>query len=285
MIFALLLAALCPAAFAEEMPLNTYDVGKFGGARVQLPCNLPGAVGGLCFVDTSAAITITREVPVNAENLGPADVSGVGWQTSCDRIRAPSVQIAGLSFVNLEFLHCPDFAPGFSPLFGIDVFRGRSFTWRFFDGRFDWRAVNLGYGGGPVHRGGPGNGWLAINVRWGALEFRAGWDTGAPVSLVDHAFVAAHPGYFEPSEIPISESMKERGGIAYRVVAPFEVGSVALHGSFVHAVSLREFFGDSMAEMPVILGMNHLRQADWSFDLQNNRFQVRPIPVVPGKDQ
>lgn len=285
MIFALFLLSLATPGFAQEMPLNTYDVGQFGGARVQLPCDLPGAEGGLCFVDTSAAITITRETPVDAENLGPADVTGVGWQTSCDRVRVPSVHIAGLTFVNLEFLHCPDFAPNFSPLFGIDLFRGRSFTWRFFDGRFDWRAVNLGYGGGLVHRGGPANGWIALDVRWGALEFRAGWDTGAPVTLVDHAFVAAHRGYFEPSEISISESMKARGGVAYRVVAPFEVGGVPLYGSFVHAVSLSEFFGASMRDMPVILGMNHLRKADWSFDLHSNRFQARPIPVVPGKNQ
>lgn len=268
-----------PALAAGES-LTNRNVGQFGGARVQLPCSLPGAYG-LCYIDTSSAYTITRERPVGARSLGPMPIHGIGWSQGCEAFAVDSLVVAGLEGQDTRVLWCPDFSQGFSPMVGIDFFWGRSFTWRFFHGQFVWRETNLGGPRGAVSRGGPNNGWMAIDAQWGGVSFRAGWDTGAPVTLVDHSFVAAHPRLFRPSEIPISESMQARGGVAWRVEEPIFVAGVALEHGFVHAVDLAKFFGPSMLAMPVILGVNHLRQADWSFNLERGQFQVQAAPAPP----
>jgi hypothetical protein len=93
---------------------------------------------------------------------------------------------------------------------------------------------------------------------------------------VSHTFVAQFPQYFEEETTRgLPRNMQKSGGKAYRIKKPFVINGVELNAEFVQAVELKNFFGD-VGGMPVILGTNHMRKANWSFDLGMGRAQVNP---------
>ena len=151
---------------------------------------------------------------------------------------------------------------------GMNLLWGKRFAFDFGKEQFIWMDGEISQPNLRIWKGGPGARWIVLNASFGQRNFLAAWDTGAPITLVNHDFVANQPELFEPeTEIELPPNTKRSGGKAYRVKAPFVVGGIELNGSFVHAVDLKKTFGEKVGDLPVIMGTSHLRLADWEFDL------------------
>jgi hypothetical protein len=262
--------------------MKIFYEGKFNGVRVMLPCSV-ASPDGYCFVDTAGSITIFRDLPAGATLKGKSNLGGIGWQTECTEAVLPELRIGNETFSNFEFTHCPGFNEFFSPMIGVNAFWGRRFDFNFSANDFSWRneaPEGVTY---PVWGTGRRNAWIGVEASLAGQNFSLIWDTGAPITLATHEFVGRFPGVFEEVfDRPLPPSLQRTGGRAYRIKAPIIVGGVSLEGEFVHAVDLKAIFGEAVADTPVILGTDHIRRANWHFDLVGNRVRVEAL-TRPGE--
>lgn len=114
---------------------------------------------------------------------------------------------------------------------------------------------------------------LRIPLEVGKVKTKVIYDTGARATLVDLAFVVANPQLFE--YLFIQKIQDTTGAFLYagiyRVKQDFKVGGVNLGKDYVAAIdfrpAIRHVFGE---DTTMILGMNHIINADWVLDLKND---------------
>lgn len=284
-ILSLLYLLVSPPAFA--LPLKIFYEGKFQGTRLMVPCNIP-SYDGHCFLDTAASASIFREVPPGAKMMGASSLGGIGWQAECRDGTLPELTVGSETWPNFAFTHCPTFNEFFNPVIGVNALWGRRFDFDFAKNDLHWRSQPIPAPSLRVIGSGTRGLWITMQGSFHGSSFAAVWDTGAPITLVTPDFVQQFPGAFvEETAIPLPPSLQRTGGKAYRVAEPIVVGGVPLAGTFVHAVNLRAIFGDGVAGVPVILGMEHIRRANWSFDLDTNwaSVEANPTPATPAPER
>jgi hypothetical protein len=96
-------------------------------------------------------------------------------------------------------------------------------------------------------------------------------DTGAPVTFVDQTLVDRYPGIFIESSRPPSEMLVRRGLRRYEMHGSFDVNGFKLEAEYVHAADVKGF---SRGEYSVLLGANHMRKANWYFDVPGKRWAI-----------
>lgn len=263
-----LLLLLTAGARAE--PLSMIKVGDFGGIRVKAPCFF-GLAARLCTVDTMGSVSVVtaRNPFLHYPVTGHEDVEGIGISLSCDVVDITDFSMLGYRPARLRPLRCELEHSSF-PLIGLPFFEGLAFQFNFPAADFTWGALRGARQ--PLRRINGAKSWLALPGSFGGGPALLAFDTGNPVTMVSRAFVEAHPTSFRASSKPISPGLFEKGLRPFEVLAPFVVNGVALRAEFVYASSgaLDSFF----TEAPVILGMNHIAQARWGFDLRTDEFQV-----------
>lgn len=105
----------------------------------------------------------------------------------------------------------------------------------------------------------------------GEKKVRMVFDTGCGLTLVDESFYNENRIYF-------SDLATQKGGVmegvrTARILVPFTVAGHEFKDATVIVHNTKEVFGWSAPE--IFLGMNHFRERDWKFDLQNFRYSAQ----------
>ena len=272
----LIVAILAVPAFASARNLATFPIGSFGGLRVFTVCYINDNQH-LCSIDTGSptAIAAVGDVFDHFPVVSKTDLKGVGTvEFACPIIQVDNFTISGQSTQQMQLLLCSNFSLQLSPMIGMSSFDHQVFTLDFPNGMLEWSLPNdlKLY---PFARGSFGGQGLLLPVRIGGLQLTAGFDTGAPVTLVDPTVVMAHPEVFKPSSLPISDELRAARISVYELHSPITVGGIDLSAGFIQVTDLSQF-SDTTGHIDMLIGANHLAQARWAFDLTRNLFGVSP---------
>lgn len=262
-LFSFLFAGL---ALAQVTPISiTGDNPPYGG-RLRLPCGTKS-----CMLDTAGSGSMLSATPENAHlvKVGEHVIGTVQGESTCDVLAPISFELAGKILPGVDFMRCAILPENNSPMLGLNVLKDTRFRFLFSKMEFQW------VDNGPAltepilklsH-------WFGFEVTVGDLKVGAVFDTGAPLTLVDEAFVAKNPLMFSPilGETP--------GGFKVRkVLVPMAIAGKAFQPStFVMVLDLKAAFGPDAPE--IFLGMNQIRNFDWDFDLRQKRFKVEVGPL------
>jgi hypothetical protein len=259
------------ALFASEM--EVVPVGDFGGFRLRVACALDGKPAS-CLLDTAGGATILAadDQMMRYPSLGQVSLRGVGTIFfTCDRVKPSSFSIPGLGGSPSSFLRCPGFPPQNSPMVGMDYLRGGAVDFLFHRRELRQASAEIS-GSAPFLMVGADRRFIGFPLQIGGATAKAIFDTGNPVTMVRPEFVASHPELFRPSARPRSEMMVRNHFYAYEPSQAFVVQGAELKAEYVYAADLSPITGEE--DFDVVLGMNHLVSADWTFDFKNLRFQV-----------
>lgn len=271
-----LLPFLFLSAFARgadsPMAIELYPVGNYGGYRVAATCTLDRA-NTPCIIDTASWFTILAATPevesypaVGKESL--RGLGSIGFE--CDRIEPAAFLVSGVN-ARENILRCPGFPEESSPMVGLGLFAGKSFSFSFAKNELLW-APPAPAKLAPISMAGHHSHHISIPAKLGEVPVRALFDTGAPVTMVSYEFLAAHPEFFRASNRPRSKMMVKNKFLAYELMQPIVVEGMELSAQFVYAVDLRPIVKDQPFDL--VLGVNHLSRADWFFDLEKLLFSV-----------
>lgn len=271
LVFSLYAALFTSSAFAAELMM--IPVGEFGGIRLKAPCTF-GANQFACSLDTMGAIE--GVVAIKPEFAGyrvlkKERIGGIGIGMECEVLEVRDFALLGEKPSTLKPMRCPMDHSAF-PLIGLPFFEGKRFTLDFPKAAFSWELVERGAKGKIMRLGGKSTNWLGMRGKVGGVPVLATHDTGNPVTMVMRAFVTANPSLFRKSDKPIDESLKQKGMAPYELLAPLSIEGVELPAQYVYA--LNEFPFPEAKGVDVILGMNHMGKAAWSFDLAKDEFWV-----------
>lgn len=267
--FVFLLLLSFPALAAK---IELWPVGEFGGYRVITGCEAD-KIAFDCLIDTASTYSVFASTPFSQRypSLGKVTLVGIAGNMECDEMSVGRFSLGEEEQADARFLRCQAFPPASSPLIGLDFFRGKNM-------RFSFREKNLSLGNSitldttPFEWLGRRRTYISFPGTIESLPAKMFFDTGAPVTMVSHEFVAAHPTYFRRSSRPPSAMMLRNGFVAYESQRPVVVNGVPLSAEYVYGADLSRIVGDT--QIDVILGANHLVGADWEFDLTNSVFRV-----------
>ncbi len=220
---------------------------------------------------------------------GGFGASGVGLDENEDEVTIPLMRIGDVEVADVAATRTGP-RIDVSPLLGMSALTSLRCEFRFgveqlvvsgdvVDGENGlWFELAMHPAGQPI-----------VPVRFGAVEVRACWDTGASLTAVDAGFARSHPGLVEPirESVGFDASGVEMATSLARMEA-FEVEGVAFLGSACAVVDLgplnaalrqhAEERGDDFEPMSVILGMPAIGQADWAFDFPQRRWTFLTAP-------
>ncbi|MGE3262450.1 MAG: hypothetical protein AB7K68_11775 [Bacteriovoracia bacterium] len=266
MIFSLLFATLSLSSAQAGNIIFQY-LPEYGAIRLRAECTIEKETRE-CAIDTGAPQTMTAPSVLKEEHevLGEVKMGSIGMSVICQRLAIPGFNFAG-SVRAAEVLSCPGFFESLSPTIGMDSFDARRFLFDFSAEDLKWDPIWES----PTQPFRRLRHWLVVPGSLNGRGFEMGFDTGAPVTLVDQKFVDANPDLFTLSTEPPSEMLIRRNMRAYVVSGPIRVGDVNLEATFVYAGD----FSPLKIDFPIILGANHLVQAAWYFDLKADRWGIR----------
>lgn len=258
--------------FAAPSDLRMISVGDYGGIRLKAPCAF-GANEFLCSVDTMGSVSV---VPQSAAFAGyrvvrEENITGIGISLRCEVLAVGDFSMLGNSAATFAPLRCP-FEHSVLPLIGLPFFEGKRFHFNFGEGKFDWTLA--GGSRASVRRIGETKGWLGLDAVISGNKVLASFDTGNPVTMVMQSFVRRNPALFRASDLPIDLSLRQKGMSLFEILAPIEVNGVKLEAEYVYAIESLPF--PDAKDLDFVLGMNHMRRADWSFDLGSDEFFIQP---------
>lgn len=263
----LFILSLSVSAFASELLIH--PEGDDGGYRLKGVCVMAGETDE-CPIDTAAPMSV---VALNESNraypsLGERTIGSIGLEMHCSLIKIPDFEIFGAKNPDAIFHRCENL-PSVRALIGLDFFMNHSFILDFARGSL---AMDGGYSGITSLLAAPAStGKIIVTGSVGKQEVRVAIDTGAPVTLMDQKFVEQYPEVFVESTKPPSEMMKRRGLRRYEMRKPFVIGGVSLSATFVHTADI---LGFSQGQYVGLVGANHMKNANWFFDLKQGRWAV-----------
>lgn len=257
--------ALASFSFGSEITLR--PVGDDGGLRLEGPCFLAGSAD-TCTIDTGSPLSIVsdQEKFRKFPSLEKRKFGSVGLELSCNLIEVKD--FAFLGYAGGFFYRC-DGMPGVINLVGLNFFQGR--------------AVSFDFLRSQIHIGLPlaiptfelpaarGVERLLVQASIGGRKMLVSIDTGAPVTLVDQAYIDGHPEIFVESKKPPTEMMIRRGFRRFEIKSDIEVGGVILKAQHVYGADISPI---SKRTFSILLGMNHLRNANWYFDFSQRRWAI-----------
>lgn len=131
-----------------------------------------------------------------------------------------------------------------------------------------------GTGAGLEFMQGP-RGHVYLDVHWPGVTARACWDTGAGVTVVDHAFWLSHRELFEQVGASTgTDANGDRAETPLLLMAGPVIGQCAFERHKAVAVDLAGVNATLEHPMDLILGYPLIRQADWLFDFPAGRWAV-----------
>ena len=224
-------------------------------------------------LDTGAAsssIAIDEHV-VSYPSLGAAESKGAsGKIKECDYVQPEKMRLGEHVFAKTRITRCD------GSLLGLD--RLKEFVFQI---DLKGKRINLLKGLSntakiyPIRRLSPGH--ITISAKLGDDLVDALFDTGADTTVIDTMYVKKHIDKFKLLR-------SEEGTDAHGNKIPsniYQCSSVQLGDLVLKDVEMAAFdFGDylrgKMEGSPIMLGINVISNASWSFDLNNNRWTSQP---------
>ncbi len=118
-----------------------------------------------------------------------------------------------------------------------------------------------------------------VEVRWPGVTARACWDSGAGITVVDQAFLRAHPGLFAAAGTSTgTDSTGAQAQTPTFLMTGAHIGGARFAPHRVAAVDLSQVGRSPAESMDLILGYPTLRQADWLLDFPARRWCLTRRP-------
>jgi hypothetical protein len=236
-------------------------------------------------LDTGAALTcckldeVTAEFPVS----GASSSSALFAAQDHDVIQVADVAIGGRSWSGPLTITRERQPTQLHDILGMDILGRCSCDFDFPAARLVLDGPPSGITGNPLTTDSAGHPY--VDVEYGDAVATAVWDSGASMTVVDKAFVAAYPGHFtEVAPTMGTDAAGVRSETATFRMGAVDVGGQHLGPSTVAAVDLAPLNATVDVAMDMIVGYPLLAQARWVFDFPAKRWGA--VPVQPsGRSQ
>ncbi len=271
-----LLGVAVTAGTLQGVPLKIAH-GQLGSGKPYLTCMLDG-VEELCVLDTGSALSLIAN-PEGFEKyptIGKVrfrSASGIPLET--DQIRIETVQIDALTFPNVKFARVIP-SETLESTIGIDLVGKQPFSLRF------TKKPSLNLGESPSRTPLTGievykNGVFSIPVELNHVQTKALWDTAAELTVVDQVYVSRNPRNF--SFIKELNSGYDGTGRSIKIRL-FKAKNIRIAGHLfrnilVGVLDLATVREGTQQDVQAVIGFNLIRKADWYFDLQNRRWNMK----------
>jgi gag-polyprotein putative aspartyl protease len=243
-----------------------------------------GTIAGRPFrfmLDTGAAKTqvVADEIIAALSSHAEHRSSGVFAASANPVVTVSDLVIGPLTAATLEVARVEPTQPGACSLLGMDVLSRRCCHFRFDSGVLDLERSPAELAGLDVEIGDHGH--VYVDVGWPGVTARACWDTGAGITIVDQAFLLAHPGLFAEAG---TSAGTDGTGVQVQtqtfLMTGARIGGAVFAPHKVACVDLSQANSTLARPMDLILGYPTLRQADWLFDFPAERWALtrRPGP-------
>jgi predicted aspartyl protease len=232
-------------------------------------------------LDTGAARTqvVADDVTAALRPVGQHRSAGVFAAGSSPLVTVQGLTVGPLTVPELDVVRVAASQPGARDLVGMDVLQNWCCYFRF--GR-----ASLSLQPSPARQAGrlldtDASGHFYVDVTWTGVTARACWDSGASITVVDRALVAAHPGLFQPAgDAAGTDSTGAQARTPVFLAAGMVIGGARFSPHKVAAVDLAGPNRNLDRPMDLILGYPALRQADWLFDFPARRWALTQPPGV-----
>lgn len=198
---------------------------------------------------------------------------GVFSESSLRIVRLPDLVVGPLHSTSIEASVAPVTVGDTPRLIGMDLLRDHRLHFLFDQALL---LVDESPGKGDLHElAVDGAGHLYIDAAWPSASARCVWDSGAGMTIVDHAFWLRHPDLFTavgPSTGTDAAGVK-RTATTFDVSA-LEIGGHTFAAHHVTVVDLSAANSTLAVPMDMILGYPTLRQAHWYFDVPARRWCI-----------
>lgn len=183
------------------------------------------------------------------------------------RVIAPSFEFGG---VRVESLAVELAEPGpdrLAAILGLDVLRSRRLDVRMSDARIALDAEPAVEAERPLLQSSRGHPHVDVGFTHGETA-RAIWDTGAAATVVDRAFVRAHPDLFTPHGTSQGiDSVGNSRNVPMATMAACVIGGRPFAASLAAVVDIAGIQRPGDPDFAMIVGYPLICQADWAFDL------------------
>ena len=235
-----------------------------------------------CALDTGSAFTVDSgavDFLKDKRVIGQTNSAGVdGVAISCDRLSIDHLKVLGKQTSVTEITRCKGFPLELSPNIGFDIFLGEKFVFDFPNQKMTWVNQNPHPATQEKLGGASYAGWRTMSARLGKQPIKVLFDTGSHLSIVDERYVAQHPNYFQLLQ---ETDVTDASGVIKKQKIYASVSLKMGHHTFDDnsnvfvAVDFTKFLGKSLGpDVPIVLGMNHIKQFSWFFDLKNNLWSL-----------
>lgn len=238
-----------------------------------------GAIGGKRYpflLDTGAAISaITRDDYTSAFDLiGKHRSSGVFSTDDDDLIVVPVIELGPVLKRDFTITRVTDKNPVLRNLLGMDFLKDNSYHFLFDEARVEVDPDEVAYPFLDLFLGKRFHPY--VDVQLGDDIYKAVWDTGAGITVVNLDLIDKHPALFQ--EAGWSQGIDSGGAI---VETPMYTMAAVTIGSYVfppHRIAGVNLSGlNPEVPMNLILGYSTLCKANWLFDFPRKKWAITKI--------
>jgi hypothetical protein len=232
----------------------------------------------LCFVDTGSAMTLLAgpealSTNTNRETFHFQGASGIPHEAEIIKIHSATVDGVEFRDVKLGRIEAQD---GVKSALGLDLLGRQPFSVSFRRGpslhlaplkpRKVLSTLKVG-----AHR------LFCIPVAIGETDTFAMWDTGAGMTVVDEAFITAHPAKFKRTDD--FQTATDGAGNSLPVksyrMKKMKVGGRTFRNLRVVSTDLSVLRGSGNPPVDAVIGFNLIRKCDWYFNSGEKVWSVR----------
>lgn len=240
-----------------------------------------GTIGGRLYrfrLDTGAARSSVMfdDYTSGFGSDGTSTSSGVFANSSGDLIIVPNIDIGPIVKYNFTLVRAAGRDPGISNLIGMDLLKDFRCHFLFDENRVLIDAnddLDAGYGFQELLLDNTFHPY--VDVRCGASNAKAVWDTGASITIVDSTFIEREPASFQEDG---STSGTDSTGVKMKtrmfIMAAAVIGDHVFPPHRVAAVDLSHVNSTIQVPMDLILGYTTLSKANWVFDFARQRWAL-----------
>lgn len=241
-----------------------------------------GTIAGRSFrfiLDTGAARTqvVADEIIAGLSSHGQEQSSGVFAAGAKPLVTVSDLVVGPLTAATLEITRVEPAQPGACSLLGLDVLGRHCCHFRFDAGVLDLERSPADRADRDLEVGDRGH--AHVEVAWPGVTARANWDSGAGITVVDQAFLLAHPGLFAKAGTSSgTDSAGAKAQASTYLMTGAQIGGAVFAPHKVACVNLSHVNSTLARPMDLILGYTTLRQADWLFDFPARRWVLTRPP-------
>src|ERR1700735_110063 len=241
-----------------------------------------GTIAGRPFrflLDTGAARTtlVADEAIAALDSRARHPSARVFGASSNPLVTVRDLVVGPLTIPALEAERIEATQSGACSLLGMDVLGSRCCHFRFDTGMLVLQRSPAGQAGLALQVGEAGHAYL--EVHWPGVTARACFDSGAGITIVDQAFLLAHPGLFAAAGTSTgTDSTGAQAQTATYLMTGAHIGGALFAPHKVASVDLSQVGTNPAEAMDLILGYPTLRQANWLLDFPARQWGLTRQP-------